>query len=196
MTFINFHTHRPAASPCECVVQDGTDTWGIHPWTATETSLDVVPSANILAIGECGLDSLCPTPMDLQLRAFRRCIEVSERRKLPLFLHCVRQMEPCLALRRQMNCVQPWIWHGFRGNARRVQRLVSEGFYISFGFRYVPEAVQACPLDRLLLETDDDPRPIQDLYAQVSTLLGIEMSELARRMQENFDVLFAVTANK
>lgn len=187
---INFHTHRAAASPCERVVQDGVDTWGIHPWTATEASLDVIPPAGILAVGECGLDSLCSTPMDLQLRAFRHCIAISERKELPLFLHCVRQMEPCLSLRRQMHCAQPWIWHGFRGNSRRLQRLVNEGFYISFGFHYVPQAVQACPLDRLLLETDDDPRPITELYAQVSALLGIETTKLARRMQANFDALF------
>lgn len=190
MTFINFHTHRAAVSPAERVVQDGTDTWGIHPWTATEASLESVPPAGILAIGECGLDSLCPTPMDVQLRAFRHCIAISEQRGLPLFLHCVRQMEPCLALRRQMHCAQPWIWHGFRGNARRLQRLVGEGFYISFGFRYVKEAVLACPLERLLLETDEDARPIAELYAQVSALLGIETSRLTRQMQANFDALF------
>ena len=190
MTLINFHTHRPAASPCERVVQDGIDTWGIHPWHATEASPETVPPANILAVGECGLDSLCPTPMDVQMKAFRRCIAISEERGVPLFLHCVRQMELCLTLRRKMNCTQPWIWHGFRGNARRLQRLVSEGFYISFGFHYVPEAVLACPLDRLLLETDDDPRPITELYAQISALLGMETTKLARRMQANFDALF------
>lgn len=190
MTFINFHTHRPAASPCEHVVQDGTDTWGIHPWTVTQASLDAIPLANILAIGECGLDSLCSTPMDLQLRAFRHCIAISERKGLPLFLHCVRQMEPCLALRSRMHCAQPWIWHGFRGNADRLRRLVSEGFYISFGFRYVAEAVQACPPDRLLLETDEDPRPITELYAQISALMGVKTTKLARQMQANFDTLF------
>lgn len=190
MTFINFHTHRPASSSDERVVQDGIDTWGIHPWYAADADFTVSPPSGIIAIGECGLDSLCPTPMDVQLRAFRHCIVLSEQRELPLFLHCVRRLDPCLMLRRQMHCRQPWIWHGYRGNARRLRLLVDEGFYISFGLHYVPQALLECPPDRLLLETDDDPRPIREHYARVASQLGIETNELARRMQANFQVLF------
>ncbi len=192
MTLINFHTHRPTREPEEHVVQDGVDTWGIHPWHATASSTHTLPSPTtpILAIGECGLDSLCDTPMPVQLEAFRHCIRLSEEMNKPLYLHCVRQMGACTRLRQQMHCRQPWIWHNFRGNARRLEQLLSQGFWFSFGFRHRTNALHACPLDRMLLETDDDEQSIAMLYELVAQQRGIEVEHLARQMQANYRRLF------
>ncbi len=188
MTVIDFHTHRANANEKEKAIVDGHDTWGIHPWSLVEPSAP--PTADVLAIGECGLDKLCDTPYDLQQEAFVRCINESERLGKPLFLHCVRSIDDCLRLRREANAKQPWIWHGYRGNATQLHQLLPMGFYFCFGFRFNEEALTTCPLDRLLLESDEDPRPVATLYSTVSRLLGISTEDLTAQMQLNYKELF------
>ena len=205
----------------EHVIQDGVDTHGRHPWHLASTPphschltstplhsghLTSTPPHSgggregVLAIGESGLDRLCDTPYDLQLQVFREEVSLSEQLQKPLFLHCVRAIDDVLRIRRELHAHQPIIWHGYRGNAQQLQQLltlphvgeVEKGaFYFSFGMKFNTEALLACPLDHLLLESDDDTTtPIADLYAQVAQLRGISLNDLIRQMHENFHVLF------
>ncbi len=189
MTFIDFHTHHSAPLEGETAIVDGRDTWGIHPWTLAEPSQE--PSPSLLAIGECGLDKACGTPLSLQLPAFERCIRASETLRKPLFLHCVRAAEECLRLRKALHATQPWIWHGYRGGPEQLRQLLPHGFLFSFGFLHNDDALRACPHPCLLLETDDDPRPISLLYAEVSATLALSLPELSATMRDNFVRLFA-----
>lgn len=184
MTYIDFHAHHPSMAPDEVVIQDGVDTWGIHPWHAQGASLLPAPDG-VKYIGECGLDRVCATPWDDQLAAFRHCIGESERLRLPLILHCVRAVDDCLRLRREMHATQPWVWHGFRGNATQLRQLLPHGFSFSFGPHHNVEALRACPLDRLLLETDDQLLPIRPLYEQVSTELSVPVDKLLLMLQQS-----------
>ncbi len=186
MTFINFHTHRPAYSG-ERVIQDGVDTWGIHPWHAhRDFQFD---NPNILAVGECGLDRACATPWEVQLSAFQRCISLSEQLHKPLILHCVRALDDCLLLRRRLSARQPWIYHGFRGSERKLAHILDAGLYACFGFHFMEDAVKACPPDRLLLESDEDERNVRELYHKVSRLRGISLESLRLQMEANYHTL-------
>ncbi len=197
MTFIDFHTHNPSREG-EIVIQDGVNTQGRHPYYLSDTF--AFPEENdkqILAVGESGLDRLCATPYDVQLQVFREEVARSERLTQPLYLHCVRAIDDVLRIRRECQVRQSWIWHGFRGKATQIIQLTKrqtwkgEGdIYFSFGFHYHPEALRACPRRLLLLETDDDPRPVRMLYEEVAPLLGITMEELTVQMQRNYDTLF------
>ena len=212
LNYIDFHTHHPSLNG-ERVIQDGIDTQGRHPWEPLPSpplkggSKSYPPSlggdrGRLLAIGESGLDRLCDTPYDLQLQVFREEVSLSEELQKPLFLHCVRAIDDVLRIRKELNARQPWIWHGYRGNAKQLQQLLDlssshrgergEGlFYFSFGLKFNTEALLTCPLDRLLLETDDDTQhPIADLYAQVVQLRGISLDTLIRQMHENYRTLF------
>ncbi len=188
MNYIDFHTHHAAEGEGETAIIDGRDTWGIHPWTLT------VPGSpspqDIIAIGECGLDKLCGTPYDRQRESFLRCIEESERLGKPLILHCVRSIDDCLALRKQANATQPWLWHGYRGNDTQLLQLLPMGFRFSFGFHFNSKALTVCPPDRLLLESDNDPRPVSQLYATVSRTLNTTPEALAAQMWRNYNALF------
>ena len=194
MTYIDFHAHHPSLAG-ERVVQDGVDTCGRHPWHLTPLTSHPSPLTcpqGVLAIGESGLDKACDTPYDLQLKVFREEVERSEQFRLPLFLHCVRAIDDVLRIRRELHARQPWIWHGYRGNAQQLEQLLKLGaFYFSFGIRYNRQALLACPPDRLLLETDDNAqRPIADHYAQVARLRNTPLDELVRQMHTNFQTLF------
>ena len=201
LNYIDFHAHHPSLNG-ERVIQDGIDTQGRHPWGPLPNSpleggsKSYPPSlggdrGRVLAIGESGLDRLCDTPYDLQLQVFREEVSLSESLHKPLYLHCVRAIDDILRIRRELNATQPWIWHGYRGNAKQLQQLLPHGSYFSFGTKFNTEALLVCPPDRLLLETDDDTQhPIADLYAQVAQLRGITIDSLIRQMHENFHTLF------
>ena len=188
MTYIDFHTHHPSLEGEEVIV-DGTDTSGIHPWQASgESTLTTTP--HTMAIGECGLDRCCTTPYDIQLADFERCIRESEVKALPLVLHCVKAIDDCLALRRTLGAVQPWIWHGYRGKAVQLRQLIDKGFWFSFGTHYNVDALRACPLNRMLLETDDQRIPVRIVYERACADLRMPVCQLAEAMQTNYHTLF------
>ncbi len=192
MTFIDFHSHHPAIKD-EIVIQDGTDTWGIHPWTLHEPPLP--QPEDILAVGECGLDKVCDTPWDEQLAAFERCIRLSEEWHKPLYIHCVRAQSECLQQRIQFRATQPWIWHGFRGSSAAMQQILQHNGHVCFGFRHREDAVRECPMERMLLESDENRDSIEDLYHHIAALRGISTETLCRAMRENYLRLFGAIEN-
>jgi TatD DNase family protein len=194
MKYIDFHTHRVPTWADVIAVVDGRDTWGVHPWRAEETF--VVPDLREkLAIGECGLDAVRGVSMDKQLEVFKGQIELSEREEKPLIIHCVKAIDGLLRLRRDLHPKMPWMFHGFRGKPQQLRSLLAAGFYVSFGFHYNEESLNACPMQRLMLETDADDRSIADLYNELKKMRGISMSSLCTAMAENYRIFFRKEPN-
>ena len=209
--YIDFHTHHPSLRG-EHVIQDGINTRGRHPWRLLPgssqegesyfISLKKECEKGLLAIGESGLDRLCTTPYDLQISVFSEEVKFSETFGLPLFLHCVRAIDDVLRIRRELHAKQPIIWHGYRGNAEQLRQLKESPvnfsneadrglFYFSFGHKYNADAVRICPLNRLLLETDEDvTNPIAGLYLKIAELRELSLDSLVRQMHDNFHTLF------
>lgn len=176
MRLLNVHSHYPAQHEEQVIMQD-VNSIGVHPWHADKADSEVINSIvdnlqndvnhSIKAIGECGLDKLCTVSLQKQIDVFKQQVLISESYRLPLIIHCVKAMDELLAIKKELSPTQPWIWHGFRGKPQQLQQLINNGFYISFGFKYNRDSLIACPLERMFLETDDDPRPIGILYEQV-----------------------------
>ena len=188
-TYVDFHTHHPSREG-ETVILNGTDTWGAHPWNPVFPPIERLSQA--LAIGECGLDRLCDTPYETQLEAFRRQIRLSEQYGKPLILHCVKALDDVLRLQLEERAIQPWIFHAFRGKPQQMKQLLRRGMYVSFGFRHNTESLIACPLSRLILESDDDPRPIRLLYDEVKKKRHIDLETLIQSMQKRAAILFNI----
>ena len=159
--YINFHTHHP-------VCQDELSLGG----------------------EEYGMDCRWDIPLPRQEADFRQHVQESERTGKPLVIHCVRTLEHILRIRKEMQPVQPWIMHGFRGQPQQLQSLLSAGIYVSFGLHFNKESLLLCPLDRMLLETDDTIAPIEPLYQEVARLKGISVEELKQVIWENANKLF------
>ena len=142
--YINFHTHHP------------------------------VPE-NELSLGceEHGMDRRWEIPLAQQEDAFRRHVSESEQAGKPLVIHCVKTLEEILRVRKEMQPVQPWVMHGFRGKPQQLQSLLSAGIYVSFGLHYNKESLVLCPLEMMFLETDDIAAPIEPLYKEVAQIKGI-----------------------
>lgn len=144
----------------------------------------------LLAIGECGLDVNAEASLEVQSRLLKAQLRFSMHWQLPVILHCVKQLDPLIALRKEMKPHEAWIMHGFRGKPQQLKSLLQAGFHVSFGFRFNPHSLLACPIERLLLETDDDERPVRALYEEVANLKGMSKENLAENMRNNFETIF------
>lgn len=135
---------------------------GIHPWDAAgynrarflEQLSCYRGSAGLVAIGESGLDRRRGPALEVQMPVFLDMIALSEEYGLPLIVHNVACTADILALRKRLHPRQPWIIHGFRGNAVEARQLVDHGCVLSLGRHYNPLVLSAVPPDAILRETD------------------------------------------
>ena len=206
--YYDVHTHRLSATDDEVIIQnvDSKELFstvcyssvGIHPWKANDLqSAELLSLANeksVLAIGECGLDKVCTTPMSLQKNVFEKQIQLANQLKKPLIIHCVKAHEEVLSCLKKMENTQEVVFHGFNKNAFWMNRLVDEGYYLSVGkalrnetFRTVFKEI---PLERLFLETDDSEQSIQENYLLASELLKVSELELKNQIALNFAQVF------
>ena len=190
-TLYNVHTHTLRASDereyhvCNpypryplSVIEERPDcrfSVGIHPYESggvTEARWQEIEAAaslpQVVAIGECGLDTTRDIPLPTQLDIFERHIALSETTGKPLIIHCVKACDTLIATHRKHRPAQAWIIHGFRGKPQQAEQLRREGFLLSIGPRYNREILAVCPPGELLLETDEDETAISTHYRQVA----------------------------
>lgn len=194
MRYIDFHTHLTVFDKDTTGIRDGIESWGIHPWYINQRPATLPNDiGSYMAIGECGLDKICDTPFDLQTELFVQHIRWSEELHKPLIIHCVKAIDHILALHREMHPRQRWMVHGFRGKPQQLESLLAADIMVSFGFRHNVESLHLCPLENLLLESDETPLPISQLYATVATELQTDIHTLTHAMQQNYEGLFPHT---
>lgn len=136
------------------------------------------------------MDRRWEVPLAEQEAAFRCHVSESEQAGKPLVIHCVKTLEEILRVRKEMQPVQPWVMHGFRGKPQQLQSLLSAGVYVSFGLHYNKESLVLCPLEMMFLETDDIAAPIEPLYKEVAQIKGISEVALRKKIWENANKLF------
>ena len=171
MKILDIHTHVLPQEPGSALVcigcgplppaQDHFFSAGLHPWDVTghdelqfQALEQLLSNPQVLAVGECGFDTLKGPSRELQEQAFIRQIELSERFKKPMILHVVRDFDSTIRLRKTLKPTQPWLIHGFRGNPTQMDQLHTQGILVSFGPNPNPESLKTVPATRLFLETD------------------------------------------
>lgn len=200
------HSHIEAGKACivNCSPDSfapGPEGWysvGIHPWSLP----DEVPQEawkelqamaghpQVLAVGEAGLDKLATAPMELQEAAFVRQAAIAETVGKPLIVHLVKATDGLLRLKKRMNPRIPWLVHGFRGKAQLAEELLHHGLFLSFGAKFQEEAVRTTPMSRLLIETDESPVPIAEIYARVAAARQIPLADLCEAVRANVQSVF------
>jgi len=202
MHYFDLHTHRPPINQDVTAILsvDASNrvlpdyiycSVGIHPQNAGITGFSDVETMaahpNVVAIGETGLDKLASTPLEQQEELFIAHIELAERLRKPLIIHCVRAWQELIRIRKQYSSEIPWIIHGFRGNDRLARQLLQFGFYLSFGFHFHADALRAAwDSHRLYTETDDSNINIADVYQRITSSLAITCEALSHAIRENF----------
>lgn len=173
---------------------------GIHPWdidkidqkAAFDALIALAASCSqVVAIGECGLDALIDTPIEVQMELMKRHIELSERLGKPLIIHCVRRFNEILTLHRRFSPKQAWIMHGFRAKESVLRPLLAEeGIYFSIGEKFNSEAVNAIPEERLLIESDESTFTIEAIAEKIAAARSITAHRLLNIATENASALF------
>jgi len=213
MEYFNFHTHQFTNQPhvLELVNQYPKDfdatipfySIGIHPWYIVENRIDEdlkiieekLQTQNCLAIGECGLDKRIEIPFDLQISVFEKQLELAEKFKKPVVIHCVAAFQEVMAIKKKMQVTVAMIIHGFAKNNQLAEQLINTGFYLSFG-KYLlknPDlktVFQNVPNDRFFLETDTIEESILEVYKVASEYKNLNMKELQDIISSNYRSVF------
>ncbi len=181
----------------------------LHPWQANEGTCkevyfdrirDWARRKTIVAIGETGLDLVSGKRdgnLNYQELSFERHIALSEESRLPLIVHCVHALSQVIQFRKQTHATQPWILHGFNGNASEVAQATAHGMYLSVGSdvlnsqRRVAKSIQTVSLERLFFETDTAEVEIEEVYRQGASLIGVPMARLAEQVEHNYNTVFS-----
>lgn len=217
MPIIDSHTHNQNAA--DAVINADLQNFGfkeglhysigLHPWMVREDNdallnriLSHAASANVVAIGECGIDTLKAASQgisisseeyrQLQTSILEKHILLSEAVGKPLILHSVRATNDIISLKRFFKPSQPWIIHGFRAKPTVLQNLLKEGLFVSYGHLFNEESLRATPLHRLLIETDDSGLAINEVAAKASQCLGITQDKLIETVKANNKLIFGI----
>lgn len=168
---------------------------GLHPWDVTgddEVNFrmleETIANPRVLAVGECGFDTLKGPSHELQEQAFIRQVELSERYAKPMVLHVVRDFDSVIRLIKTLKPVQTWLIHGFRGGPEQMNQLWSHGILVSFGLKHNPDSLKAVPSDRLFLETDGTGS-ITDVIRAAALLRKESTDTIERDILRNINIL-------
>ncbi|MBP3739139.1 MAG: TatD family hydrolase [Muribaculaceae bacterium] len=201
MTVLDIHTHHPDDTQAIISVNPGEFrpapgrlySVGIHPWHSEQCDTHAIDALNaaarhpqVAALGETGLDTLRGAPIARQTQLLLHHLELAQATGKPIVVHCVRAWQPLIAACRKARVGQGRIAiHGFRGNANVARTLVDEGFYLSFGLHFNPSALTVTPLDRILIETDDEPVSIGLVAQHVAAALSMPTEQLIAHARAN-----------
>ena len=140
-------------------------TAGVHPHEASG-GIDgleaLIGRPEVVAVGEAGLDyHYDHSPRPVQRRVFAAQVELANRHDLPLVVHSRSAWDDTLAVLDREGMPSRTVMHCFTGGPHEAEECLRRGAVLSFSgivtFPKAPEvrdAARACPLDRLLVETD------------------------------------------
>lgn len=190
--WIDIHTHRVENQqnvfeilnkfPEDEILPNEYFSVGIHPQQITENwqyQMNLVQEKamddNCLAIGECGLDRLSQTPLDVQQKVFIQQLQLAETLQKPVIIHCVRAYQELMQIHQTEKPTVPLVIHGYPKGLTLAKQLVQKGFYLSFGklLLHSPKLQEAfvnTPADKIFLETDGADTAIKKIYDQSAAL--------------------------
>jgi TatD DNase family protein len=211
MKFINIHSHSKTATSAVLLnvhenfqLLDANTYYsiGMHPWYIKDSDAVQVfemlkssaSNANVLAIGECGLDRVCETDFELQKQYFIKQIELANEVRKPLIIHCVRAFDDVLFLLKKHAVNVPVIFHGFNKNEKVAAQILNVGYLLSFGQKLMFESssnvLKNVPLTHFFLETDDGCVAIEEVYRMAAQIKDISLEELIEQIQKNANRVF------
>ena len=190
---------------------------GIHPDDAdkmTQETLDEIRRLShmdkMVAIGEIGLDYYWDASTKAkQEQMFRAQLELALELDLPVIVHDREAHGDSL----RIVCDYPQlrgVFHCYSGSVEMARELLRRGWYLGFdgpitykNAAKAPEVIAACPLERILLETDspylapvpnrgkrNDSRNLPFIAARVAEIKGMTIDQVAEVTLQNGKKLF------
>jgi len=216
-SFVNIHTHKSADAggisirnilvseiPDDKSYREAPYSVGMHPWylgnmASTQAGIEYTESElanpNCIVIGECGLDKMTSTPLELQINAFKAQIRLAEKYNKPMIIHCVKAYNEILKLRKTMHAGAIWIFHGFNSSLQIAEQIIDAGCMMSFGHQLLQprskarEVLSVLDSDDFFLETDDHDITIQEVYNSAAEIRKISADTLQLQQMQNYQSL-------
>ncbi len=195
---------------------------GIHPENLdgiNEDSLkqieELAHDDKVVAIGEIGLDYHWfheKEHHELQKVWFIKQIELANKLNLPISIHAREASGDLLEILKNHPVNRSGVLHCYSGSPESLKEFAKLGFYFGFDGPITyknaiepKESVKACPMDRILTETDapyltpvpfrgkqNEPAYIPHILAQMASLKEVEENQMAAQVKKNFEKLFSV----
>ena len=186
---------------------------GIHPNYTQDATLADVPmlrelqaDPSVVALGEMGLDYFHQfADRAHQAAMFEAQLALAVELGRPVVIHSREAIDDTLALMRKFPGVRA-VFHCFTGSAEEAERILADGYWISFTgpVTYkkndaLRDVVRLVPTDRLMVETDapylspepkraqktNEPALVMYTAAKVAEVKGMGLDELDRVTTEN-----------
>lgn len=186
---------------------------GIHPNYTQDATLADVPmlrelqaDPSVVALGEMGLDYFHQfADRAHQAAMFEAQLALAVELRLPVVIHSREAIDDTLTLMRKFPGVRA-VFHCFTGSAEEAERILADGYWISFTgpVTYkkndaLRDVVRLVPTDRLMVETDapylspepkraqktNEPALVMYTAARVAEVKGVSLEELDRVTTEN-----------
>ncbi len=181
---------------------------GLHPWQVAEhtwereVELVAADLSRAAALGEVGLDYKKKIPKKIQRAALAAQLALAAEHGLTALVHCRFSERRVLQMLAEAGVRA--VFHWFAAPLEILDEVLAAGHFISAtpSLAFSPPhraAVQACPLSRLVLETDApvahggrecEPARVVETCALVAGLKGLEPEEVARATSRNARALF------
>jgi TatD DNase family protein len=142
-------------------------TIGLHPHDAVEGVEGIAALLDrrdpvVVGVGECGLDyHYDHSPRPVQRQAFAAQVAWAAERDMTLVVHTREAWDDTFEILAATGVPERWVLHCFTGGPAEAARGLELGAMLSFSgivtFKSAGDiraAAAACPLDRLLIETD------------------------------------------
>ena len=201
---------------------------GLHPNDNLEEDFvidkyrDLAKIANVVAIGECGLDYFrSPSKAEItrQKEIFEKQIKLAKELNKPLILHCRPSIgsqnayEDAIEILKyeNLNILNGnGVAHFFSGSKETAKKFLDLGFYISFAGPITfaseyREIVEFVPINRILIETDspfaapapyrgkrNEPAYVEFVARKVAEWKSLSFEEVANQTAENAQKLFQI----
>lgn len=195
---------------------------GVHPESiddVTDSDLvaikELAQDPKVLAIGEIGLDYHWVKDEYNHRRQrewFGKQIDLANELGLPISVHARDASQDTYDILKSHPAKNAGVLHCYSGSTEMLFEYAKLGYYFGFdgpitykGATTPKENVKACPLDRLLSETDapylapvpfrgqiNEPSHIVEIVKQMADLRGLDQKVLEKAILSNFTKLFHV----
>lgn len=180
----------------------------------------IAENAEVVAVGECGLDYYRLTDekkeKQSQRSAFEAQIEIAKDLNKALMIHCRPSKgtddayEDLLSILNSTKLNIPKISHFYVGSLSMTKKLINAGFYFTFGgvitfARDYDEIIKFIPLDRILLETDapyvaplpyrgkrNEPSYILETAKKMAELKSVSFEEIVEQTTKSAQTVFKI----
>ncbi|CAM3701559.1 TatD family hydrolase [Erysipelothrix urinaevulpis] len=191
---------------------------GVHPGSVSDISnhefkemMTYLNHPQVVAVGEIGLDYYwTEESKPLQLQRFKEQIELANTHDLPIIVHVRSSIEDTLKMLQANPVDKKGVIHCYSETDEILKTLVNKGYYIGFGgivtFKNggnVREALDVCPHDRMLSETDspylapvpkrgkrNEPSFVMHTAQYMASYLNLKEDELSTIFKSNYYRLF------